>query len=276
MPVIIEHPEQAPELIALYGPPGGGKTHLATSLPWGPKWGERAIYVPIDPRAEGLKSVAPENRGRLIVVKPSTKLVNNELVLDMNDELVSIFTRDWKKEYPDVGTIICDTITVGAQEVLMAVTESASFSDKHITYGKGRAQLSIPMQGDYGAAQAVVRRWFIFLKNQPLNVLALFHGDYVEPESGEPGTLFGGPTTVGKAGVRDMAAKFDNLFFVNPVAETVTKPGSPPQKRLRYMVHTQRRGIWEAKLRVGSKNPMPEVDITDNARSFWEKFDQLT
>lgn len=268
-------PALAYEFIGVYSPTAGcGKTQLVTALPWGDKWGRRAIYVPIDPRAEGLKSVLPENRSHLIIAKPEPKRVGTELVMDLNGELVEIFSKDWKSVYSDVGTIIVDTFTVGAESVLGAVAKQASFSSNPITFGTGAAKITLPTMGDYGATQAIVKRWLQFLETQPLNVICVFHGDWVEPESGIGGVISGGPTTVGKAGIRDMARKFDNLFFLN-VREEVT-PGNPPKRSMKYHVHTTKTGIWEAKLRVGGPNTMPTTDITDNPRAFWEAFDKAT
>lgn len=263
-----------PELIALYGPPGSGKTQLACALPWGhPRWGNRAAYLAIDPRSAGLKSVRPEDREHIDVFVPEAKMHQGRLVLDMNAEVIAFLTRDWSKEAPDTRTLILDTVSVGADHVLDAVASSGAFSDKHITYGSGVAQLSIPMQGDYGAAQNVVKKWFRAAEAQPLNVLALFHGDVVESDAGEHPTAWGGPTTVGKAGVRDMSRKFENLLFVaNRTVNVPAKDGKPATKAVLYEVHTQKRGVWEAKIRIGIKNDKPTFDITDNPRAFWEWF----
>lgn len=284
-------PSTSPEFIGVYSPTAGcGKTQLVTALPWGPKWGQKAIYVPIDPRSEGLRSVLPENREHLIVVKPEPKTAivqagaaqlgasSPKLVMDLNEELVEIFSHDWRAEYPDVGTIICDTFTVGAENILMAVASQSAYSNNPITYGKGIAKITIPSMGDYGATQAIVKRWLQFLEAQPLNVIVVFHGDWVEPESGVGGVISGGPTTVGKAGIRDMARKFDNLFFVNVQDQAVpAAPGQPPKRSTRYTVHTTKTGIWEAKLRIGSStNPMPMTDITGDPKKFWTAFDTAT
>lgn len=275
MKVITGPQDNAPELIGLYSPTAGcGKTQLATSLPWGPKWGQHAIYVPIDPRSEGLKVVLPENRDHLIIAKPEPRQVGAERMMDLNAELVQIFSHDWKRDYPDAGTMILDTVTVGAESVLSAVADQAAFSNNPMTFGQGKAKITLPVMGDYGATQAIVKRWFQFLEQQPLNVIAIFHGDWVEPESGVGGVISGGPTTVGKAGIRDMARKFDNLFFLN--LRQHTTPGNPPKRETRYEVHTTKTGIWEAKLRTNKPNPIPTVDITNNPRTFWEQFDQAT
>ena len=132
-----------PVRVGLNADPKTGKTRLVTSLPWGPFWGERAIYVAADPGADDFDSspILDENKDRLICVTPSPKTVkgrdgSERLVYDPHKEAFAIASRNWKAEYPDVGTIIWDTVTRTSTELLAAYANAGIFSgekgDKHI------------------------------------------------------------------------------------------------------------------------------------------------
>src|SRR6185503_12491460 len=115
--------------IGLYGEPKSGKTVLATSLPWGDPWGERAIYVAWDAGSETLDVVPASQRNRFIVVRPTpTTLPNKQMVFDAHTEAITIASRDWKKEFPDVGTIIWDTMTATARDLLAGYADTGAFS----------------------------------------------------------------------------------------------------------------------------------------------------
>lgn len=267
------------ERICLMGTPGCGKTQLAGAIPWSTKkWGDRGIYIAADSGSAGLDSVLEDDRKHLIPVRLIPKTVKDpktgeeRLVVDVNEFMSQALATNWKARYPDVGTLIVDTFTEPAQTVLAAIASANPFGGGHVSYGTGISQVNLPSMPDYGAAQAAVKRWIQLAFNQPLNLVALFHGDFVEPEQGETGTIYGGPATVGKALVRYIAGKFHNVFLVESRNSSV-RVGNEVKVQTKYTVYTEQKGIWHAKMRLGRANPMPSFDITNNQRAFWQAYD---
>lgn len=265
--------------IALYGEPKFGKTRLATSLPWGDHWGERAVYVGWDEGAAELASVLPANRERLIQVYPEPVEKKNRdgsttLVLDPHKEAIQIASRNWKKDYPEVGTIIWDTMTSTSQDLLSAYADTGAFSeDGHVSVGeKGTpTYMAQAMQGDYGLAQRATLHILKFLFNQPLNVIVLFH---VGETEGNSGRMVIGPATVGRAGIEPVSQRFDNLFRVE-ARETMGKDKDPRKKQLQFYCITQRKGLYLGGLRSPHKeNPMPEVLLEPDPINFWQRLDE--
>lgn len=267
-----------PVRVGLYAAPKTGKTRLSTALPWDtPRWGSRAIYVPTDPGAEELGSVLSENRERLICVKPEPKTLGGKVVYDPLAEAVEIATHDWQKDFPDVRTLIWDTMTQTSRELLSAYADSGQFSDKHVTFGKpGSATYHAqPMEGDYGAAQRSTLFILQYLFRQPLNLVVLFHEDHVEPKEDKPAeSLYGGPSIAGKAGIKVIAALFDNLFRL----DVKNVPGKGGVGTIaQYRVNTVQRYIWLAGFRhMTRENPIPTVILEPNPVHFWNSFDEVT
>lgn len=260
-----------PRRIALYGPAKSGKTRLATSLPWGPLWGERAVYVAWDPGSEELGSVLTSNRDRLIVVGPE----KHGKKYDPLAQAVELATHDWKKDYPDVKTIIWDTVTETSRDLLAAYANSGQFSDKHVTFGKpGSLEFhAAPMEGDYGAAQRSSVFILEYLDRQTeLHKVLLFHDELVEPRENMPGSTFGGPALAGKAGTKIIAGRYDNLLRCGTRPITI-----PPNKvETRYVVSTRPSGHWLAGFRHPQEvNPIPQLELKPNPVSFWNAFDQV-
>jgi len=272
---ITERPDPTSLLkrIAVYGLPKSGKTRTVTALPWGGNWGGRAIYVASDPGSEELGSILPHNREHLILVKPEAKNVGGKLIYDPLTEGVAIATKDWKKDFPDVGTIIWDTMTTTSQELLAAYADSGQFSDKHVTFGQpGTATYhAAPMEGDFGAAQRSTMFILKYLFRQPLNLIVVFHEDWVQPnEKDVVGAVYGGPTIVGKAGIKAIAAMFDNLFRFS--AKDKIEPGNKVVTE--YLVHTRHSGPWMAGFRNPNEvNPIPRVTLSPDPVNFWKAFD---
>lgn len=258
---LIEKPEGSPERIAIYGPPKTGKTKLALALPWGTeKWGEAAAYVPYDPNGEGLKGVDPSDAQRVRQIVPEGKP-------DWLEEAVAIALTDWRKQWPEVKTLIIDTMTVFSQRLLRQYADSGVFSDKHAVQVGNRQSKSwhtSPMEGDYGAAQNSVSFVLDHLWTQPLNLIVIFHDGWVEPKGGDPAALQGGPEVVGRKAIRWIPGRFDSVLRT----ERVNNP-----QGAKYVVHTAQKGIWVAGVR--SRKPLPpviEVPIGQQ-RGVWEAYD---
>lgn len=253
--------------IGLYGMPKSGKSWQALSYP------KKKLYIAADPGSEA----AALNRLDVVdVIQLEKKQVGNRLTYDPLSEAVATASRDWKKEYPDVECLVWDTMTQTSREILSAIADSSSFSDKHVYVGtKGtESYMAAPMPGDYGATQNATYRLLEFLNQQSMDVIVLFHGDTVEPNSSGTGVVVGGPTAVGKAAVVGISGFFNNLFrteFRDPIRSG---------KRVKeYVVHTEKRGPWLAgiRLRPGQVNPIPETVIPgNNPGHFWHQFSEVT
>jgi hypothetical protein len=272
LPKIIENPTDQFVRAALYGPPKTGKSWLALSLPSTGRWAGRIIYVAADPGSENF-AFDP----RVVVVKP-TSTAEGRHTYDPIAESAAIASHDWKADFPDASTLIWDTMTQTSRELLGAIADSGSFSDKHVYIGKPgtNAYIAAPMPGDYGAAQRSVMHLLSFLYRQPLHVIVLWHGEMIEPDSPGTGIVIGGPASIGKAIVTSIGGLFNNLFFTECRERTT---GTPPKRVVEYVVHTRKKAQWMAgiRLRPGQANPIPEIVVpADDPTKFWREFDSAT
>jgi hypothetical protein len=274
MPQIITSQDTPPPArIALYGPPKTGKSWLAMSVPDEGRWKGDIIYVAADPGSEDYALSNP----RHIIVKlvPQTQR-NGRQTYDPYAEAITIASKDWRKDFPNASTLVWDTMTHTARETLSAIADSGTFSDKHAFIGQANTDsyAAAPMPGDYGAAQRATRHLLGFLFRQPLNLIVVWHGDLVEPNSSDTGIVVGGPASVGKAAVTEVAGLFNNLFRTE--CRTKVIAGNPPKQLVEYVAHTQKKGPWMAgiRLRPGQLNSLPEMVITDPTE-FWLKVDAI-
>lgn len=272
---------ELPRQIALYGDPKVGKTRTATSLPWGPIWGEQAIYMAWDPGSPALESVLHENRSHLIVVEPQPKLLSTgKTAYDPLEEACTMATHPWSKDFPEAKTLIWDTMTETSLQLVRAYANTGQFSERHITFGKAGTPSyhASAMEGDYGAAQnsTLFLLELLFQHQAHMNLVILFHTEVVEPKKGaDPrlGGLYGGPGCAGKAAVRKISQRFNNLFrqYVGPSKSTDGKLVP------KYMVQTQPSGndIWLAGIRLPmEENPMPLVTLDSNPVNLWLTLDK--
>lgn len=262
---IVEQIGHALERILIYGAPKVGKTRLATSLPWGDYWGERAILVTADmPKSEdmsaedaaasSLKPVLDANKDRLIVVVPDGNP-------NWMEEAVAIARGSYKQ--PGVKTLIWDTMTETSKRILRFYSDSGVFSSKHAVQVGNRAAQSwhtSPMEGDYGAAQNTIAFLQEHLWSQPLHLIVIFHEDFAEPESGSVEGLVGGPATVGKKAIRWLPAKYDTVLYMQRRMATTEKS--------EVVVNTVQRGIWVAGVR-GTVDVPPQIILQPDPTHLW-------
>jgi len=269
---------------AIVGEPKYGKTRLATSLPW-EELGDLAAYVAWDPGSASLDPVLPENRAHILVVEPSSKTVGTKVVFDPHREAITIATKPWAEgfkdgevEIPPVQTLIWDTMTATARDLLSAYADSGVFSgekgDKHVAVGDFGTPyyMAQPMMGDYAIAQRAVLHILKFLLKQPVNVIVLFHTDFMEPEGA--GQVTFGPATIGKAAIKPVASLFDNLFTLD-VQERLVR-GNPPTRTTKRLLYTDKKGLYLGGLRSPyPKNPIPENELSENPVEFWQTLIQV-
>jgi hypothetical protein len=286
MPQIIQ-PTKSKHRVLIYGVPKGGKTRLATSLDWADEetWGKKALYFAWDAGSESLSSVRKADREHLIVVTPEPKVkrIGKEEYLEMNphEEAHLMATRDWKKELPDVGTIIWDTYTDTAVKLLRGYANAGALSgakgDQHISVGTkgGDDYMAFPMIGDYAMTGLNLSQILDSLFEQPLNIIVICHADISNPNPEVSNVTFGGPATVGQKAIATIAGKFDNLF------RTDKRTAKAPAKGVEYMVYTEGRGIWLGGMRTSDNcNPLPEFSLGSSERvvdgaDFWRKFTEI-
>lgn len=280
--------------LALHGDSGDGKTTFATSLPWGSsRWGDKALYVAWDRGSEALESVSPADAAHLIPIVPRRKGAYDPFKLA--SELSS---KNWSEVYPEAKTIIWDTMSYTAQEILGALANTGAFAsrdpkrvasgtaDPHIVVGeKGKpGYMALPIEGDYGLAQNAILQILGFLLNQPMNVICLFQSDIYIPKSdgGQViGEAQGGPGTAGGKGINKVSQLFNTVVRLDVRAgRTVPGEGGRPVVQApRFLAYTEPRGIWQSKLRKPKEleNSLAEIEVTGDPREkFWIPFDKLT
>lgn len=266
---------------ALVGEPKYGKTRFATSLPWD-EMGERAVLVAWDEAEDPLAPVLLENREHVISISPSPKIVRDKVIFDPHKEAIAIATKPWATGFtegdivvPPCQTLIWDTMTETARNLLAAYADSGLFSgDKHISIGEQGTPyyMAQPMMGDYGLAQRAVMHILRILFKQPMNIIVIFHTDFMEPEGA--GQVTFGPATVGKAAIKPVASMFDNLFMLD--AQERLQKGNPPTRVMSRRLYTDKKGLYLAGLRSPyPKNPIPELEVGDNPVDVWRTINRV-
>jgi hypothetical protein len=251
------------ERIMIYGKPKTGKTRLVGALPRNEKWGE-ILYVACDRNSELLPSII--DRTKIHVVKPGP--AEGQTHVDLLEDLVEIFTKDWKAEYPGVGTIVVDTGTVMTGDLMQFYVDTKKVQENHKKLGREgtKSYHAQADKGDFGGAQSSHGFLLDHLWLQPLHLVVLYHEDWVEPKSGGLDELTGGPMTVGIAQIRTLPGRFDTVL------RTVSNIGAA-----RFAVQTERQGAWPAEVRQGNVGlrlgQSGHYALADDPRSFWEDFD---
>ena len=253
------------ERCLIYSDPKCGKTRLATSLP--ERFGN-LIYIAADEGSENLAPVLSSYRGRLTVVRAGMGEGKKDLVGDYFEAAC----HNWKKDVPGANTLIWDTMTASARQMLQHIADTGQFSqEKHIVLGApgSAARQAIPMQGDYMAVQNMLERLVALLFQQALHVLVLCHATFDEPQGG--GSVEGGPATAGKATVRSFPGRFDSVIHLEK--QVTQSPGQAAKSTV--VAHTERHGIWSAGIRSQHPvNPMPKVVLESDPINFWNLYDQ--
>ncbi len=256
------------EKIAIYGVSGVGKTTFSLSLPEVP-FGKIG-YVAFDDNAETLRVCPSETLPRVTIIKPEG---DNPLL-----NLDQVAATQWSKAIPGLGTLILDTVTTVALRSLLYIANQGFFAgkeDKHIiigTPGKGMHQ-ALPVMGDYGAMQNIVRAFFdtLFMNNSDLHVIALFHQKFGQDKQKD---FVGGPATVGSASIEETPTNFDTVIRLERRGKTVKDSKGVVSKTSTVVARTDQHGYWIAKLREGGGkgNPIPEVELNYTGSNFWPRY----
>lgn len=249
-----------PALICLTGEAKSGKTRLACAVNRGDpqQFGERSVYVAIDPEAARLGSVLLEDVENMEVVTLSPGK-------DVFSELKGIYEYDWKKE--GIKTVITDTMTIWSQDMMAQLTNAGNFSDKHIQLSKG-GNVYQPMPGDFLGTETLL---FDLLRTQVssgMNHISLYHEREDRPEAGQPGKPVGGPATVGRASIRKIAAWYNSVLRLAVRQKRRTDLSKPVEYE--RVLYTAPHDIWLCGLRTPHlKNPIPEIIVQDDPANVW-------
>ena len=252
-------PAKQLERILILGYEKSGKSRLATSLPWGPYFGSRAVYVAADSGSEHLRSILTHNAPHLEVIKPEPKSPH------WSQDYTDIAVHDWASE--GFTTLIWDDMTEVSKILLKVYSESGVFSKNQAV------KLGIPgtpgyhtssQEGDYGAVQNTIGHLMMKLTDQPLHLVVLTKKKFIEPDAKHPDGLRGGPDIVGKQATQWLGGYFDSTFHCETTIDPKTRRGVA-------MVHTATKGIWPAGYRCNRPEPKlaATVALESDPVHFW-------
>lgn len=271
-----------------YGGPKKGKTRWAAAAMRGAPevFGKKALYVASDPDTVDLAAngMLREDWENLIVVEPlpetseplviGQKYTNNEgkvRVYSPRKEATLVACRNWRAEFPDVDTLIWDTITEDAEKILQecALDESAPADSREgrVTYGKkGDPDYHVsPSRSDYGVAQNYTMKLLRDLIRSGLNLICLFHEDYDEKNN------IGGPATIGRAAVGKISGKFQHTIRMD-TKKVKTVDG---KTKLTFVARCTPHAQWVAGVRLPTENYMPDQNLEADPVGFWKTYAEL-
>jgi hypothetical protein len=253
------------ELILLYGAAGRSKTRSATCLT--ERFGD-ILYFAIDEGSEDLDSVLEKYRKRITVIpfsRSADPIVDAGMIASVN----------WKLRYPNVKTIIIDTLTTLSGIILTHATNKGLFQSKHNSIGVPGTDtyLALSDKGDVGGTHGILKNFItqIIAKQPDMNIIMICHEAIKENE--HTGTL-GGPATVGTALVDWLPTKFKTIIRLDVESENVVSGGAVV-KKTKYVARTAPHDNWIARINENSEtgNPMPKVVLNVDSRNLWETFD---
>ena len=251
------------ERIIIYGRAGIGKTRLALSLP--ERYGRIAYYA-ADDNTEYLSSISPTKRQRVIVVKPSGD--------DPIKNFMQFAMQDWKKIDPSIKTLVVDTYTQVASEVIRHSANSGSVtSEKHYVVGDpANGGQTIPNRGDYLAIESISRGFLdmLFDKQSDMHIIFVCHEDIKLVEGIH---AVGGPAHPGRAMTEVLPATFNTVIRL--IRETTMLPGRSAPEDVVIAV-TENDGKFIAKLRTENEtgaNPLARLILDRSSSNFWTMYD---
>lgn len=253
------------ERILLYGAAGIGKTRAALSLT--ERFGKVAYYA-ADDGSEFLASIAPEKRDRVVVVKPSGD--------SPEKNFMGFCMQDWSKVDPAIGTLVVDTFSTLAHEVLQwSANNNVIDREKHYIVGdiKNGGQ-AIPNRGDYQAIESLSRGFLknIFRLQADKHIIFICHEEVKIMDNVR---AVGGPSHPGRSLVDFLPGQFSTVIRL--VREPILVPGELVPRDVVVAI-TENDGKFVAKLRTSSEdeknpNPMKRVVLNVNPINLWQTYD---
>jgi hypothetical protein len=181
-------------------------------------------------------------------------------------EAVEIATHKWEGH----GTLVWDTLTQTAHDLLSAYARLGNYAKEQITFGKiGSPEYHAhPTPGDYGAAQTSSTVHLLdLLFDQPLHLIVVCHEDWAEPKNANE--CIGGPATVGQAAIKALAGRFDTVIRVEN--KRTGEPGKP--KVQQYIARTQPHGIWICNVRLRPGTTLTDTVLEEEPQAFWKAYE---
>src|SRR6267142_3343894 len=117
------------ERIVVYAEPKSGKTRFVTSLP--SRFG-KIVYIAADPGSEALAPVLPQYKDRIYVVRYMPEPGKE---WSPSVDAAAIANTNWVKSEatPGAQTLIWDTMTATALQILSHIADSNQFSSSHVS-----------------------------------------------------------------------------------------------------------------------------------------------
>lgn len=252
-----------------YGDPGAGKTNWGTAYP--EEWGE-GIYLAMDNDAARLDSVLPKYRSRLHV----KGFEDDDIISNMSEFAVA----DWQEEHPKAGVIIVDTFSRASKQMMKYAANQGFFKgakgDAHIKFGPKDAEItqSLPSMSDYGGTQHLIMNWvdLLFQHQRHMHIILLCHEYFYIPGTDAPASAsaFGGPDTVGKAGLKEFASEFPVVIRL----VVKNKKGLDGVVRAKYQAIGSMQGDFTARIKEGltGPNPMAIVELQRDPQHWYRSF----
>lgn len=282
MKILTGNASEGGRSIGVTGIPKGGKTRLvaAAMRAWPEEFGESAIYVAADPKSQSLDSILPADRKRLVVVLPKPEDPGKRLIgRDYSPwtEAVAVATFNYLEQYPDVRTIIWDTMTQTARDILQwaankGIAPADSGDGSRPTFGKPGDPTLVrsPARSDYGATHTLMMQLFRFLFDSPLNVIGVFHQRSAEPDGG--GVAYGGPETVGKGQIEAVSGVFQHMLRLDTRRKMRDGKPGPTERVVRCSPHRSAGIQFLAGVRAPGLDPMPDVALESDPVNFWVEY----
>lgn len=255
------------ERILVYADPKSGKSRFVTSLP--EEWGE-IVYFAIDQNSQGMNSTLAKYRGR-IHVKSMRKGKKGPDGIGPIQSAMAIPMTDWKAKHPKMGVLVLDTVSTIGEQFLAQIADEGQFSKNHIKVDLGNGeQMSIPMEGDYGAAQRAMSRFFDLFEDKPYHLIVVAHSVLAKDKEGN--IIGGGPKTVGSATVGSLPGLFNPVVYL----KTRNLPGiggKPPA--VEFKAYTIPQGHFTAGIRESHDggNSLAQVVLESDPVHFWTEFE---
>lgn len=260
------------ERIIGYSPPGVGKSRWGLHL--SERFGE-IVYYAADKGSEYLASIFPAYRSRIHVIRP---VADFDRKINPIHNFSEFCIHNWKKEFPNVKTIVVDTYTKVANDCIMwSANNRAVTAEKHYevgTPGDAGSQI-IPNRGDYMAIQSLSRGFIdlIFEHQKDMHIIFLMHEDISQVDG--VGSV-GGPAHPGRTMMLELPASFNTVIrlFRKPVSEK-TSTGQTRAKS-KVIASTDSQGAYIARIREAGAhgNECPEVVLDDDPINFWNWYEK--